>query len=404
MYIKRFLEEEIVRYLKVKEIIAILGPRQSGKTTLMKQIFQTLSKASFISFEDREILELFIGDPKGFAEIHMKGFDYLFIDEFQYAKDGGKLLKFLYDQYDTKIIISGSSAPDLSVQSIKYLVGRIFVFHLYPLSFAEYVQFKDERAYNLFKNATISEQSVTLINKLYNEFITYGGYPRVVISQDIREKEEVLKNIYNTYFLKEIKEILQLADDFKLSKLIKILSIQEGGIINYNDLSSSTGFTYPDLLKNLHILKKTFISIECRPFFTNKKKEVVKAPKIYFLDPGFRNTVLGNFQQIDRRTDFGALNEEFVASELFKKNIEPKYWRTKAGAEVDFIIENKGSIIPVEIKSSGSKAKLTRSFVNFLAEYKPEKAFLLSYTLEKSKKAKTKIFFWPLFKAGDIVE
>jgi predicted AAA+ superfamily ATPase len=403
MYINRFLEDKINRYIKSREIIAILGPRQSGKTTLMRQIFQRLKNAKFISFEDREILELFVKDIKGFADLYIKETDFLFIDEFQYAKDGGKNLKFLYDEFNAKIIISGSSAPDLSVQSIKYLVGRIFVFNLYPLSFAEFIRFKDEKLYDLMQKDAISEQVIGLINKRYREFAAYGGYPRVAISETAKEKEEVLKSIYNTYFLKEIKEILQLADDFKLSKLIKILAVQSGGIANYNDLCSATGFTYLELLKNLNILKKTFISIECRPYFTNKKKEIVKAPKIYFLDLGFRNMVLGNFQLLDKRTDYGVINEGFVASEIYKKEVEPKYWRTKAGAEVDFIIEKNGKTIPIEVKSDSSKPKLTRSLINFIEEYKPKKSLILSNYMKKSTQDGTKILFWPLFKAGDII-
>ena len=115
MYIKRILEEKIRRFLKRKEIIAIIGARQCGKTTLMRHIFDTLKNAKFITFEDRDILELFIQDIKSFIDLYVTGNSYLFIDEFQYAKQGGKQLKYIYDTCDAKIIISGSSAPDLSV-------------------------------------------------------------------------------------------------------------------------------------------------------------------------------------------------------------------------------------------------------------------------------------------------
>ena len=110
-YIKRDLEQTVRENLDMPEMIAILGPRQSGKTTLMRQIFGTLEGALFISFEDRKILELFVEDEKTFAELYVKNNRYLFIDEFQYAKEGGKKLKYIYDHYPgTKILISGSSA------------------------------------------------------------------------------------------------------------------------------------------------------------------------------------------------------------------------------------------------------------------------------------------------------
>lgn len=398
MYIERFLEKKIQKYLNKKEIIAIVGARQCGKTTLMKHISDKLKNTKFISFEDREILESFSKDIKTFVELYVKETKYLFIDEFQYAKEGGKQLKFIYDNYDTKIIISGSSASDLSIHSIKYLVGRIFVLSLYPFSFEEYLKYKNKKLYNLHSKKTFSSVLIEKINKYYDEFIIYGGYPRVILAEDNEEKEEVLKNIYNTYFLKEVKEILQLPEDFKLSKLIKVLALQVGSMSNYNELSSSTGFDYNDLLKNLNILKKTFICTESRPFFINKKKEIVKTPKIFFLDNGFRNIVIKNFQKVTDRTDLGDLNENFVASELVKQDIELKYWRTKTGAEVDFIIEHKNKIIPIEIKSNLRSPKLTRSFRNFLESYKSKEGFILSRDYsDKIRLEKSAVFFKPLF-------
>ncbi len=404
VYIERFLEQKVKKYLSKKEIIAIIGARQCGKTTLMKHMFDKLKNTKFISFEDRDILELFSKDIKGFIELYIKNTKYLFIDEFQYAKQGGKQLKYIYDNFDTKIIISGSSAAELSIQSIKYLVGRIFVFKLFPFSFEEYLKHKERKLYTLYLKEELSQPVIKKINEYYKEFIIYGGYPRVILSKDKEEKIEVLKNIYNTYFLKEIKEILQLSNDFKLNKLIKVLALQTGGITNYHELSSATDFDYNDLLKHLNILKKTFICIESIPFFTNKKKELVKAPKIFFLDNGFRNIVIKNFQKIEDRTDTGEINENFIASELIKKETELKYWRTKTGAEVDFVIEKNNKLIPIEIKSNIKNFKLTRSFKNFLERYNSIQGFIFSYTyLNKTKFKKTEIYFYPLFKVSNIL-
>lgn len=398
MYINRILESKILKYLNKKEIIAIVGPRQCGKTTLIKHVFQNLDNAKFITFEDRDTLELFVTDIKAFSKIYVENTKYLFIDEFQYAKNGGQNLKYLYDIYNTKIIISGSSAPELTIHSIKYLVGRIFVFELFPLSFDEYLSFKDIKLFNLSKEEKVSEIVIQRINNLYYEFLMFGGYPRVVLSDSIDEKKEILKNIYNTYFLREIKEILEIQDDFKLSKFIRILALQIGGIANYNELCQASGFNYNELLKSLNLLKKTYICMESKPYFSNKKKEIIKAPKIFFIDNGFRNTVIDAFQNIDKRVDSGNLNENFVASELFKKNLELKYWRTKAGAEVDFIIEKEGELIPVQVKSLLKDDNITRSYRNFIEEYLPKKGFVLSYSFQKVRTVgNAKIRFIPLF-------
>jgi predicted AAA+ superfamily ATPase len=395
MYVKRFLEEEIKKYLAKREIIAIVGPRQSGKTTLLKHIFDGLKNAKFLDFEDRETLELFNEDLRSFIDLYVKDYAYLFIDEFQYAKEGGKQLKYIYDNYKTKIIISGSSVSGLSIHGIKYLVGRIFVFNLYPFSFEEYLSYKEPRLYSeIYTKRKLSKPIIERITPQFDEFCIFGGYPRVVLTHDKKEKEIVLKNIYNTYFLKEIKEVLNLPDDYKLSKLIKALALQTGNIINYNELSEITGFNYKDLLKHMNVLEKTYICARSQPFHTNKRTELVKSPKIFFFDNGFRNIVLKNFQSTKNRPDKGQLYENFVASEIAKKDIEVKYWRTKSKAEVDFIIEKNGGVIPIEVKSGMTKPKLTKSFASFLEKYKPKNALMLSENLFAEK---GKIKFRPIF-------
>ncbi|MBI2142155.1 ATP-binding protein [Candidatus Woesearchaeota archaeon] len=360
MYIKRFLEGAIDKYLGKREILAIIGPRQSGKTTILRHYYENCKNAVFLDFEDRQTLELFDEDIDSFIELYVKKRDYVFIDEFQYAKEGGKNLKRIYDNCKAKIIISGSSSSELSIQSIKFLVGRVFVFTLYPFSFGEFLNYKNEGVYNIWKKGKLTRPAIERIIPHFNEFCIYGGYPRVVLSEDKSEKEVVLRNIYNTYFLKEIKEILNLPEDYKLSKLIH------------------TGFSYTDLLKHFNVLEKTFVLARSAPFHTNKRTELVKSPKVFFVDSGFRNAIIKNFQQIENRPDMGSLYENFVASEFLKSGIELKYWRTKSMAEVDFIIEKDGKTMPVEIKSNLAKPNFTKSFLSFLDKYGPEKSFILS--------------------------
>lgn len=400
MYVKRFLEGKLLKYLGSREILAVTGPRQCGKTTLLRQIFNGLKNAVFLDFEDRETLELFDEDVKSFAELYAKPYRYLFIDEFQYAKEGGRKLKYIYDTYSTKIVISGSSASALSIQSMKFLAGRLFVFNLYPFSFAEYLSYKDARLYELYKKKGLANLTKPLIERIlphFNEFCIFGGYPRVALADDREEKETVLKGIYNTYFLREIKEILNLPEDYKLSKLISALALQIGNMINYNELSDISAFKHKELLGYLNVLEKTFITVKGLPFYTNKRTELVKSPKIFFLDNGFRNFVVKNFQSIEKRQDKGALYENFVASELLKKGIDVRFWRTKSKAEVDFVIEKNGHIIPAEVKSDLKKPKFSKSLLSFVEKYKPKKSFVFS---EKFFKDSGKVKFAPIFLIG----
>lgn len=386
MYIHRFLEQELKKYLDKREMIAVVGARQCGKTTLLRHIFQGLKNGLFLDFEDRETLEMFNEDIKSFIELYVKPYDYLFIDEFQYAEEGGKNLKYIYDNCKTKIVISGSSVSDLSIHSIKYLVGRVFVFNLYPFSFEEYLNYKEPRLYNhIYVKGSLTGQIIDRIMPHFNEFCIFGGYPRVVLSGDREEKKTVLRNIYNTYFLKEVREVLNLAEDHKLSKLLSALALQIGNIINYNELSDITAFGYNELLNHINILEKTFICLRSHPFYTNKRTELVKSPKIFFLDNGFRNMVIKNFEPIKNRPDRGCIYENFIASELAKKGLDVKYWRTKSKAEVDFVIEKSGGPIPVEVKSDLKRAKLTRSFHSFLDTYRPKRALVLSEGLYEDR-------------------
>lgn len=397
IYIKRDLERLVFDYLDKPEIIAILGPRQSGKTTLMKHIFETLDSVEFISFEDRKTLELFVEDEKSFAELYVKNNRYLFIDEFQYSKEGGKKLKYIYDQFpDTKLIISGSSAPGLTIYGIKYLVGRIFVFNLYPLSFEEFLRYRNETLFDTYLEKTgeiksylsnngkmpdISRPLIEMLNEVYNEYLVYGGYPRVAISKTDDEKKLVLKNIYSTYFLREIKDLLSLTTDFNLSKLIKALSLQIGNLVSYNSLGEVSGFDYKSLLLHLNILEKTFICKRTAPYFTNKRTEIIKVPKVYFFDNGFRNIVIDDFRPYSVRQDIGHLNENFIFTQLTYAGMDVKFWRSKSKAEVDFVIETEGQLIAIESKSSFRG--LRKSLANFREKYKPYRTIVAcSDTLE----------------------
>ncbi|MFW6275683.1 MAG: ATP-binding protein [bacterium] len=219
----------------------------------------------------------------------------------------------------------------------------------------------------------------------------YGGYPRVVLSDSNEEKRFVLENIYDTYLLREIKEIMQLSKDDQLIKLLKALALQIGNMLQYNELAQISGFNFNTLKKYMYILEQTFICKRCLTFYTNKRLEIVKVPKIYFLDHGFRNQCAGDFWINEQQV--GAFYENLVYSENLKKGIELKYWRTTSQAEVDFIKDER---IPIEIKK---RPKVTRAFQSFIKKYQPEEGYVIS-EIEKESIIKNgcKIHFLPFGK------
>ncbi|KYJ86554.1 ATP-binding protein [Sulfurovum riftiae] len=376
MYYKRELEEKIEQYLESPEIIAIFGPRQVGKTTLLRELYSRVDNPVFLTFEDIELKVLFEEDIKSFITLYIDPYDHIFIDEFQYARMGGKHLKYIYDTTDKKIFISGSSAMELSINAVKYLAGRIFVFNLYSFSFGEFLSVKDASFYKLYSNlqSTISPSISKKITTYMEEYLTFGGYPRVVLSKNDEEKKEILKNLLSIYLLRDIREIAKIADETKMYKLLKALSLQIGNVIVYNELSTLIGVNAVQLKKYLSVFEKAFLTKAITPFFTNKRLEIVKNPKIFFLDMGIRNVIIKNFSALEDRVDKGAMLENFVFRELIEREL--KYYRTKNGAEVDFVIDDS---IPVEIKSNLSSMKISKSYHYFLENYRPKKGYVLNF-------------------------
>lgn len=399
MYIKRNLEDKIIRYLEAPEIIAVVGPRQCGKTTMLKKIMDSLADTISICFDDRGILDLFEKSPDDFITTYVRGRKYLFIDEFQYAKHGGKILKYIFDTQKIKIIISGSSVADLTIHAIKYLVGRVLVINLYPFDFKEFLSYKDRgylTLYGEYKNKfSLSEEGLLEISspahekflKYYEEYLMFGGYPRAVLEENIETKKEILKNIYNTYFLREVRDILGLIDDYKLGVFIKGLALQTGNLIEYNELSNLTGYSYSSVKKYLNFLEKTYICKLVRPFFKNKRTEIVKNPKIYFIDTGIRNTVINDFRSLGDRTDKGALLENGLAMQFIKQGVDFNFWRDKKKNEVDFALSlGNGKISAVESKTS-LKGSWRKPSEIFKKNY-PEAKILFSYwNLSNAEKA-----------------
>lgn len=396
MYIQRDLEQTIRKYISAPEIVAVIGARQVGKTTLLQHIHDGLEGSSFITFEDAEIRVLFDEDIKAFIEIYVRPFRYIFIDEFQYAKRGGQSLKFIYDTVKgKKIFISGSSVLELTVKTVKYLAGRILSFTLYPLSFPEFLQNKDPELSGYYmktgKSEKLNDVLIKRFNSVLEDFILYGGYPRVVLAKTAEEKQEILKNILNVYLLKDVRDIFGLTDDYKVLNLIKALSMQIGNVVSFEELSTIASQGTHALKNNLNLLEKTYIIRLLRPFFTNKRTELVKNPKVYFLDTGLRNSVLSDFKRLGLRQDKGALYENYVLCELVKRGLDLKYWRTKSKAEVDFIVNDT---VPVEVKSALSRATVGKSLFSFIEKYGPESAYVLNENLYGSLKAgRTNISF-----------
>ena len=345
IFIRRKIDTKIQQYLKLPEILAIVGPRQAGKTTYLQNLIKE-KEGLFLTFEDIDVLNLFNTNIKEFAKIYIEKHKLICIDEFQYAKQGGKQLKYLFDTYKgKKIIVSGSSAIDMTVHAIKYLVGRVIVVNFWPLDIDElksvFVKFKG--------------------SELYDYYSTFGGYPRVAIAESDEERRLILKNIYNTYFLREVKDVLGIVDESIIQKILIHLAQSVGSQNNYANIANDCGVSERDVKKYLDFMSKTFITHIVRPYHNNKITEIVKQPKIYFYDNGFLNHILGF------RENKGKILEQSIVMESIKRNFDIKYWRDKSGNEMDFILSIDSNVFCAIEAKSGNKTG--RSFAVFKSRY-----------------------------------
>jgi len=431
MLIYRDLLEEVIYYLKRKEYIAIVGPRQSGKTTLLEMLKEYLIEEGHaekemvqtVTFEDRRLLAEFEADPGAFLRSYFSSSEqkgYFFIDEFQYAENGGQKLKLLFDtNKNIKIIITGSSSLDIKAQAGKYMVGRILTFHLYPFNFAECLRAENPRSENIYRNghqriqawmqgerigSVKSEKDIFLEEMIgrYEQYCVWGGYPAVVLSDTDREREKILSAILNGYIMKDIKTLLELATDSNLLSLSRYLAVHAGNLINYQKLGEASSLNYRQVKKHLNILKATMICREVKPFFKNRQKELTKNPKIFFFDTGFRNSLMENMNSLEKRSDKGAVVENAVfirLAEMSKGQSTIHFYRTKAGAEVDFIYRAKGAAMPVEVKfSSMNREKVSRSFAGYARSFEPSRGIILTKDFwGRTKTEKTDILFAPVY-------
>ncbi len=374
MSILRDLTVKIKDYLVKDEVLLIVGPRQAGKTTILHQIESFLKQDNhlcfFLNLEDPDYLGLLNTSPKNLFKIFpidLKRKTFLFVDEIQYLDNPSNFLKYFFDEYKgkIKIIASGSSAFYLDKKFKDSLIGRKVIFNLLPLSFREFLKFKDQGQLSRtgFTNLTLSEKEKLI--PLYQEYSIYGGYPRVVLSS-LEEKVEVLRDIAYSYIKKDIYES-NIRQDEIFYKLFKMLASQIGKLVNISELANTLDVSQKLIKKYLYVMQKSFHIILLKPFHKNVRKELTKMPKVYFVDLGLRNFFENDFRIYQNRKDGGELLENAVLRQFLEKYDKEQinFWRTTDQKEVDFIINHK---IALEVKSQLKGIKL-KNYDAFSRDY-----------------------------------
>ncbi len=360
----------IIKDLKVHgkrdEITLLIGARQTGKTTLLKDIQKDLNEqggtTAFFNLEDKTFLEAFNKHPKNlfqFIPLPVSGNRVtVFIDEIQYLDDPSNFLKLLYDEYvgQLKLIVSGSSSFYIDQKFGDSLAGRKRIFHLPTMNFREFLYFKDFDALkDLVHSGSFPRLYETDLFALLAEYLIWGGYPQVVLAPDPAEKKFRLRELATAYVKKDIQDAVIKHPDAYLN-IMQIAAKQIGGLVNPNTIGKNIGLHQMTVEAYLLIMQKSFHISLIPPYFKNTTTELRKMRKVYFQDHGLRNYFINDFSPLPIRDDRGELLENYVFR-LFSDHFDDwdiRYWRTQKKLEVDFVIEGKRAY---EVKYSAAQFK-----------------------------------------------
>lgn len=381
---RRNKQATIAKHLSKKEFTILIGPRQIGKSTMLKQMHDDLQlkgeSVYFLNLDRKDILDDLNLNPENIfkscpLEIGKKII--VFIDEIQYLDDATTFLKLLFDEYSPrlKIVATGSSAFYIDKQFTDSLVGRKKIFQMGTLDFQEFLHFKnrDDLAQEVskMKSKKIARSiNESLLWAYMDEFINYGGYPAVVLENNFDEKIEILREIRDSYIKRDLLES-GVTDQTKFYRMLMLLASQSGNMLNISEISNTLRLTAATVEQYLYVLQKCFHITLVKPYYSNMRKELTKMPKVYINDLGLRNILINYFAPIEQRADKGMILENFCFRVLIEnyEQDQIKYWRTSDGNEVDFIVEtqyNKG--IAIEVKFNEQEARLSK-FKKFIENY-----------------------------------
>lgn len=352
----RDIEKKITPLLYKGRAILIFGPRQAGKTTLAKKILSQYGEEdAYFNCDESRVRNFFkVGEPDLLKEL-IGTRKMVVFDEAQTIQNIGKILKVFIDTYPkVQIIATGSSSFDLANKINEPLTGRSFEFTLYPLSLSE-----------ISKKRKITQENIY-------EYMRLGTYPAIAGEKDIILRESLLQNITTNYLYKDVYVFEAIKNPQIFEDLIKMLAYQIGNEVSISELSLSLKTSRVNIEKYLTLLEQSYIIKKVRSYAKNGRNELKKSFKVYFIDVGIRNAILGEVStKIEERQDKGALFENFFFLELLKKNRESVFgptiyfWRTTDKKEIDFLEVDGQTISAYECKWS----KENVSFSTFLALY-----------------------------------
>lgn len=360
MHINRELFQILKGKIDYKKAILLLGPRQVGKTTLVKKLAASITDEFLYLSGDELPIQAALSNPNlSFLKSYLGTAKVVIVDEAQRIPNIGLSLKLIIDNFtEVQLIVTGSSALELSESINEPLTGRKWEYRIYPLSWSEMTK-------------TLG-MPVTLGS--LEKYLIFGTYPEVITQNG--NEIEVLNNLATSYLYKDLLNFEGIRKPELLNKILQALAWQVGSEVSFNELSRTVQADKNTIANYLDLLQKAFIIKKLSPFSRNLRSEISSSRKFYFVDNGIRNAIIGNYAPIISRNDIGGLWENFLISERQKLLSysgfygQSYFWRTSRGQEIDYIEEIDGKIYPFEFKwNIKTKTKIPKVFVE---KYAPE--------------------------------
>ena len=360
----RMIKEQIVTRLYRGKVIIVVGPRQVGKTTLLRMLTADTDRRVVVWNCDEPDIRRKLAEPSSTQlGAETANADLILIDEAQRVQNIGITLKLLVDNYPEKqVVVTGSSAIELSNSINEPLTGRKYEYVMFPFSAEE----------------LIKEFGATEEKRMLEHRIIYGSYPEVV--NLVGEERETLTNLVSSYLYKDIFSFQDVRKPEIIEQLLQALALQVGSEVSFNELGRLLGLTSITIQRYIDLLEKSYVVFHLRSFSRNVRNELKKSRKIYFYDNGVRNALIGDYKPLALRNDTGALWENYVISERMKHNAysgfygKSYFWRTQQQQEVDYLEDYDGVLHAYEFKwNPVRQPRLTDTF----AKGYPDHTFLV---------------------------
>lgn len=359
--IQRILKEQVKKQMFKGKAIVLMGSRQTGKTSLLAEIFPSEQDALWLSGDDVDVQGIMENMTAQRMRMLLGERKVIVIDEAQRIKDIGLRMKVITDQMkDVQLVATGSSAFELANRLNEPLTGRKWEYQLYPISFAEMV----------------AHHGLLTEKRLLTHRLVYGYYPEVVTSTG--NERNVLKMLADSYMYKDVLAMGNIKKSDKLLTLLQAIAFQVGDQVSYSELASTVGIDVKTVESYIDVLEKCYIIFRLPSLSRNLRNELKNNRKIYFYDNGIRNALISNFSQMELRTDSGALWENFAISERIKFTAYNQlwcnryFWRTHEQKEIDYVEDSDGILSSFEFKYNPKKKV---SVPKHFAEAYPDASF-----------------------------